>query len=67
MWAWEAGWPDGTDMTITRTYYAGLWTHLETKYGYKRGVDLFAAPYDWRMDFDAMNQVGDRHGGKLKT
>lgn len=57
MWAWEGGWPDGTDTQIINTYYAGLWDHLEKSYGYRKGVDMFAAPYDWRMDFDGLNQV----------
>jgi hypothetical protein len=37
--------------------YAGLWEHLRSSYGYEAGVDMFAAPYDWRLDYDGLEQV----------
>jgi hypothetical protein len=57
MWAYQGGFPDGTDYNIWRTYYNAFWKLLTTKYGYQLGYDLFAAPYDWRLSTDGLNQV----------
>lgn len=53
----EGGWPDGTGSFLLQSAYAGLWQHLRSNYGYTAGVDMFAAPYDWRMDYDGLEQV----------
>jgi hypothetical protein len=42
---------------IWRTYYNAFWKLLTSKYGYQLGYDLFAAPYDWRLSADGLNQV----------
>lgn len=57
MWPWEGGYPDGTMSTLSSTYYGSLWKHMESNYGYRRGVDMFATPWDWRWDFDGLNQA----------
>lgn len=57
LWAYQGGFPDGTDYMIWRTYYSAFWKLLTTKYGYQLGVDLFAAPYDWRLSAGALDQV----------
>uniref|UniRef100_A0A383V969 Lecithin:cholesterol acyltransferase-domain-containing protein n=1 Tax=Tetradesmus obliquus TaxID=3088 RepID=A0A383V969_TETOB len=59
LWAYQGGFPDGTDYMIWRTYYSAFWKLLTTKYGYQLGVDLFAAPYDWRLSAGALDQVGE--------
>ncbi|KAF6251524.1 Lecithin:cholesterol acyltransferase-domain-containing protein [Scenedesmus sp. NREL 46B-D3] len=59
LWAYQAGFPDGTDYLIWRTYYNAFWKLLTTKYGYKLGYDLFAAPYDWRLANDGLDQIGE--------
>lgn len=54
----EGGWPNGTSTFVLQIGYAGLWHHLGSSYGYQAGVDMFAAPYDWRLDYDGLDQVG---------
>jgi hypothetical protein len=54
----QGGWPDGTGTFLLQAAYAGLWEHLRSSYGYEAGVDMFAAPYDWRLDYEGLEQVG---------
>uniref|UniRef100_A0A383VUA1 Uncharacterized protein n=1 Tax=Tetradesmus obliquus TaxID=3088 RepID=A0A383VUA1_TETOB len=54
----EGGWPNGTSTFVLQIGYAGLWHHLGSSYGYQAGVDMFAAPYDWRLDYDGLDQAG---------
>lgn len=56
MWAFEGGYPDGSLSMLGNTFFADLWKHLEA-YGYRRGVDMVMAPWDWRWDYDGLNQV----------
>ncbi|KAF8067395.1 hypothetical protein HT031_002443 [Scenedesmus sp. PABB004] len=58
LWPHEGGWPDGTAYLLWRLYYNPLWRALVRGQGYRLGVDLFAAPYDWRLGFDGLEQVG---------
>lgn len=57
MWAFEGGYPDGSMSMLGNSFFADLWKHLEG-YGYRRGVDMVMAPWDWRWDYDGLNQIG---------
>lgn len=46
---------------IWRTYYSAFWKLMTSKYGYELGVNLYAAPYDWRLGFEGMDQVRREH------
>jgi hypothetical protein len=60
MWAFEGGYPDGTMALLPNAYWGNFFAHMESTYGYKRGVDFIMTPFDWRWDFDAHNQVRHR-------
>ncbi|KAF8073211.1 Pla2g15 [Scenedesmus sp. PABB004] len=54
--------PGGVDGTKTFAFKQGGYTKLvdflERELGYSPGRDLFAAPYDWRLDLSALDEGG---------
>jgi hypothetical protein len=58
MWVNQGG-KDGTGTFAFQTGgYARLAQHLIQQYNYQLGEDLFAAPYDWRLSLQALEDTG---------
>lgn len=54
----EAGGPSGTDYGLWASSYTNLTSYLTEEFGYTLGVDMFGAPYDWRLHTSGLERAG---------
>ncbi|KAF8068150.1 PLA2G15 [Scenedesmus sp. PABB004] len=54
----EPGGPTGTSYGLWQSSYTNLTSYLSDAFGYTLGVDMFGAPFDWRLHLAGLERSG---------